>query len=67
MVGGNGIELLPLLRLAAVMKWQRVLMNTREEVIEQLQQEYDDRCAWCDQYETLVAPLFELSQLFIAA
>lgn len=39
----------------------------REEIRDLLQQEYDDHCAWCDQYEALVAPLFDLPQLFIAA
>jgi len=39
----------------------------QEEIRDLLQQEYDDHCAWCDQYEALVAPLFDLPQLFIAA
>jgi hypothetical protein len=39
----------------------------RLQVTELLQEEYDERCAWCDQYEALVAPLFDLPQLFIAA
>ena len=39
----------------------------RLQVTESLQEEYDERCAWCDQYEALVAPLFDLPQLFIAA
>jgi hypothetical protein len=43
------------------------MADYKREVEEKLQQEYDDRCAWCDQYEALVAPLFGLPQLFIAA
>lgn len=39
----------------------------RQEVLDALQKEYDARCEWCDQYEALVAPLFDLPQLFIAA
>lgn len=48
-------------------EYSAAMESYRNLVRKCLRTEYDEHCAYCDRYEALVAPLFDMQQLFIAS